>query len=521
VTFRTAVRPGAAPARRDLGPLPSQADIVIIGSGFAGIAAAVALSAAGRSYVMVERDADVAGTWRDNSYPGCACDVPSHLYSYSFAPNPGWTRAFSPQPEIYAYLQRVAAKYGIYDHCWFDTELQESRWDSASQTWQMQTSQGPITAPVVIEAAGPLSEPSIPDLPGIDTFAGPTFHSAQWRHDLDLSGHRVACIGTGASAVQFVPEIAPATKQLTVFQRTAPWVIRRRDRGITRFERWVYRRWPVTQRLARTLIYWGRETWSLGFGTVPSAMKAAEAYSRSLIRHQVADPELRKKLIPEFTFGCKRVLLSKTWYPALSRPNVDLVTDRIVEVTPTGIVTADDNGVRTEHDVDTIIFGTGFRATDPPIAHRLIGADGLSLAEHWRTSGAQALRGTTVAGFPNLFIMIGPNTGLGHTSMVYVIESQIAYILQLLTAKKTSGSSVVAARPDAERRYNDRVQRRLKRTVWSVGGCSSYYIDENGHNGSLWPTFSFRFRQAVRKADLSEYELTGSSPRSGGSAGTE
>ena len=501
--------PEPQPVRPDLGPLPTEAEIVIIGSGFAGIAAAVALAKAGRSYVMIERDTDVAGTWRDNSYPGCACDVPSHLYSYSFAPNPNWTRAFSPQPEIFAYLKDVAAKHGIYEHCWFSTELTEARWDATQQLWQLRTSAGSLRTPVVIEAAGPLSDPSIPALPGLDRFSGPAFHSAQWRHDLDFTGRRVACIGTGASAVQFVPEIAPATQRLTVFQRTAPWVISRHDRGITRLERWLYRRWPATQRLARTLIYWGRETWAVGFGTIPWIMKAAEAYSRSLVHRQIRDPELRKKLIPTFTLGCKRVLLSKTWYPALNRPNVDVVTDRIVEVTPTGIVTVDGTGARTEHAVDTIIFGTGFRATDPPIAHRFFGADGTSLAEHWKsTGGARALRGTTVAGFPNVFIMIGPNTGLGHTSMVFMMESQIAYILQLLDAKDASGASVVEARPDAERRYNERVQRRLKRTVWSTGGCASWYIDANGHNGSLWPTFSFRFRQAVREADLSEYDLT-------------
>ena len=483
-------------------PLPTHVGVLVIGSGFAGLAAAIRLQQDGRSVAVVERGTDVGGTWRVNSYPGCACDVPSHLYSFSFAPNPSWTRTFSPQPEIYAYLRRVADQFGVTGRTWFDTEVLAANWDGTR--WAVSTTRGDLTADVVVAGTGGLSEPVAPKVTGLETFTGAVFHSATWDHSYDLSGKRVAVIGTGASAIQFAPEVAKVASQLTVFQRTAPWILPRRDRAITRAERAVFRRAPWTQRLVRGSIYAGRESWILGFSGRTRLMQLGEKQARAFLAKQVPDPELRAKVTPDYRLGCKRVLLSNTWYPMLNEPHVDLVTDPIAEITETGLVTSTGQRV----DVDVILLGTGFSVTDPPIAHRVRGTDGRTLAEHWSRTGMQAYHGLTVPGFPNFFMLTGPNTGLGHTSIVYVIERQVEHLAKGLAAMRSAGVTAISPKADVSRTYNTKLQKQLQGTVWNAGGCASWYLDEHGTNTTLWPTFTFSFARELASFDLDDYELT-------------
>jgi cation diffusion facilitator CzcD-associated flavoprotein CzcO len=497
--------------------------VAIIGTGFGGIGMAARLKRAGlHDLVLLERADDLGGTWRDNSYPGAACDVPSHLYCFSFAPNPRWSRSFSPQPEIWDYLRRVAVREGVTGHIRFGHEVTAAHWDAADSLWRIQTRGGDLTARFLVSAAGPLADPLIPRLPGLGRFAGTMFHSATWDHGHDLTGRKVAVIGTGASAIQFVPQIQPRAGHLTVFQRTPPWVIPRRDRAITPFEHWLFRTVPGTQKVARASIYWARETYALGFVKNPDMMKKIEGLARHHLRRQVSDPVLRSKLTPSYRMGCKRILISSDYYPALTQPNVSLVTDGIAEIRDTSIVTRDG----TEHEADTIIFGTGFHVTDFPIAQRIFDAEGQSLAEHWSASEGPegpegpagrppltAYRGTTVTGFPNLFVLAGPNTGLGHTSQVFMIEAQIKYVVRALTAARRRGAVRVEVRPGAQAAYDAEVQHKMKGTVWVTGGCRSWYLDSEGRNVTLWPDFTWVYAWQTRRFDAPSYELAAPSPK--------
>jgi cation diffusion facilitator CzcD-associated flavoprotein CzcO len=479
--------------------------IVIVGSGFAGLCAAIKLKESGRhDFVVLERGDDVGGTWRDNTYPGAACDVPSHVYSFSFAPNPQWSRSFSPQHEIQAYLQRVAREHDVLRHVRFGVEVTGAAWVADKRHWALTTSQGELTADVLVTGTGALSEPTVPDIPGLGDFEGTTFHSARWDHTWSARGRRVAVIGTGASAIQFVPFIQPDADRVVVFQRTAPWVLPRVDRAISEREKQLYARFPALQRAARTAIYWGRESHLIGFRYHRGILKLGERLARKQLENQVQDPVLREKLTPRFDLGCKRVLLSSTWYPALTQPNAEVVTDRIVQVVPEGVVSEAADGSRTTHEVDTIVFGTGFHVTDPPIAEH-VSVDGISLAKRWAAEGMQAHRGLTVAGFPNLFFLVGPNTGLGHNSMVLMIEAQVGYMVQALDAMDRGGYDVIEPRADVQAAYNEQLQRELAGTVWSTGGCSSWYLDENGRNTTLWPGFTWKYMRTMRRFDLSEY----------------
>jgi cation diffusion facilitator CzcD-associated flavoprotein CzcO len=486
---------------------PEHVGVAIIGSGFGGLGMAIRLGEAGADdYVILERADDLGGTWRDNSYPGCACDVPSHLYSFSFAPNPRWSRAFSGQQEIWDYLRRCAARYGITPRIRFGTEVFRAGWDADRRRWLIETNRGPLTADALVAAPGALSEPTVPRLPGLDTFAGTAFHSARWEHDHDLTGRRVAVIGTGASAIQFVPEIQPRVDTLYVFQRTPPWVLPRRDRAISGFERRAYRAAPTLQRLARAAIYAGREAFLLNFRHPPLA-RVVQRTALNHLRRSVPDPALRAKLVPDYTLGCKRVLLSNDYLPTLTRAGVEVVTEAIHEVRPHGIVTADGR----ERPVDTIIFGTGFRVTEVPIAERIHDADGRTLAEHWAGS-AKAYLGTTVAGFPNLFLLLGPNTGLGHTSVVLMIEAQIAHVLAALRFLRTRGLAALAPRPEVQAAYVADLDTRLAGTVWNSGGCRSWYLDATGRNSTLWPGTTWSFRRRLARLRPTDYELLAPAP---------
>jgi len=477
--------------------------VAIIGAGFGGLGAAIRLRKAGHhDFVVLERAATVGGTWRDNSYPGCTCDVPSHLYSFSFALNPDWSRSFSRQPEIWDYLERVTDRCGLRRHICCDAGVTEARWDSGAARWRIRTSRGDLTADVLIAAAGPLSEPSVPDIPGIGDFPGEVFHSARWNHDLDLAGQRVAVVGTGASAIQIVPEIQPMVRRLVLFQRTPAWVMPRLDRRITEPEKWLYRHVPLAQRTARTAIYLGRESMVGAFVKRPQLLRAAQRLAQANMARSIADPGLRAKLTPDYVMGCKRILLSSDYYPALAKPNVDVVASGLAKVNGS-TVTAQDG---TSHDVDAIVFATGFHAVDMPMATRIYGAAGESLAQAWGLD-MRALRGTTVPGFPNLCLIFGPNTGLGHTSVVHIIESQLSYIVDYLATLDRAGAAALDARVSAQTRWCDEIERRMAATVWTTGGCVSWYLNAAGRNPTLWPASTIRFRWATRRLDPAEYKL--------------
>lgn len=481
-------------------------DTLIVGSGFAGLGAAVKLDEAGRrDFLILEKGDSLGGTWRDNVYPGCACDVESHLYSFSFFPNPEWTRTFARQPEIRAYLEATADRYRLRDRVRFGVHVTGAEWDGGA--WDVRTSDGEtLRARYVLFGTGALHDPAVPEIEGLDRFRGTAFHSAQWDHGHDLAGTRVAVIGTGASAIQFVPAIAPEVGRLTLFQRTAPWVLPKPDRPIPERTRRAFRRFPLLQRLQRLSLYWRHEALVLGF-LHPTVMKVVQRLGLAYLRTVFAgDPELRKKVTPTFTMGCKRILMSNDYYPALRRDNVAVETDRIARVTETGVVTVDGAGRETEHEVDTIIFGTGFKVADGLARMNVTGRDGVKLADAW-AEGPEALLGTTVAGFPNLFTIVGPNTGLGHSSMVFMVESQLNYVLDAMRTVDRHGAVAIDTRSESQAEFNAEIQRRLGKAVWAKGGCASWYLDEHGRNRTLWPGYTFDFRRRTRKLDPGHHEL--------------
>ncbi|SHG19061.1 cyclohexanone monooxygenase [Jatrophihabitans endophyticus] len=502
---QTPVRPGPATGGRPRRGARRHVEVLVVGSGFAGLGAAIRLQRDGRDdFLVIERGPEVGGTWRDNTYPGAACDVPSHLYSYSFELNPDWTRSFSPQPEIQEYLRAVAVKYGVLDKHLFDTEVTSARWDASANRWLVDTTGGAFSCTVLVSAVGALAEPKLPDIPGIESFAGEIFHSARWNHDTDLAGKRVALIGTGASAIQIGPAVVDTVAHLDVYQRTAPWVMPRHDRRYPRVESLAYRHVPFLQRAAREAIYWGRESYVLGFALQPRLLDVAQQIARRNIGKAIADPELRAAVTPDWQIGCKRILISNTWYPMLARDHVDLVTDGIAEIRAKSIVSVDG----TEREVDAIVVATGFHVTDSPTYERIVGKDGRSLAEVWDSEGQRAHKGAAVAGFPNLLFVVGPNTGLGHSSMVYMIESHLNYLSSALRAMTERQLATFEVRRDVQDHYNAGLQERMARTIWQTGGCASWYLDKFGNNTTLWPGFTFAFRRMTRSFDIANYDTT-------------
>ncbi|MET7456946.1 NAD(P)/FAD-dependent oxidoreductase [Streptomyces sp. NPDC005574] len=478
--------------------------VAVIGSGFGGLGAAVRLRREGvTDFVVLERAGSVGGTWRDNSYPGCACDVPSHLYSFSFAPNPDWPRTFSGQEHIRAYLEHVTDVFGLRPHIRLDSEVLRMTWNAERLCWDIETSGGDLSADLVVSATGPLSDPRIPAVPGLETFPGKVFHSARWDHDYDLRGKRVAMVGTGASAIQIVPAVQPDVSRLTLFQRTPPWVMPRVDRAVSGPERWLHRQLPFTARARRGLLWGLRELQVQAFTKHPDELGLVEQLAKRNMARAIKDPALRARLTPDYRIGCKRILLSSAYYPALAQPNVDLVASGLAEVRGSTVVAADG----TEAEVDAIVFGTGFHVTDMPIAERVVGADGRTLAEAWK-GGMEALRGASAAGFPNWLSIIGPNTGLGNSSMILMIESQLNYLADFVRQLDVlGGRAALDARPGAVQAWNDRVQERMRRTVWNTGGCTSWYLDASGRNSTIWPGTTTEFRRATRRVDLAEYEV--------------
>jgi cation diffusion facilitator CzcD-associated flavoprotein CzcO len=476
--------------------------IAILGAGFAGIGMAIKLLQADeKNFLVFERASEVGGTWRDNTYPGCACDVPSHLYSFSFAPNPTWSQTYSEQPEILEYLRQMTKDFGVTPYLRFEHEMIRATWQENASQWLIETNRGTFTSTFLISGHGPLVDPKLPDIPGLNDFAGTTFHSARWNHNHDLSGKRVAVIGTGASAVQFVPRIQPNVAKLSVFQRSAPWIIPRQNRPYSFEDQTTYRRLPLLRHWSRFKIYWRREFMVLGFW----AKRQEGLVTRIARKHleaQVPDPQLRARLTPTYSMGCKRIMVSDDFYPAITQPNVDLVTEGIERITATGILTKDGH----THEVDTIILGTGFNTYNlrSPIANTFIGRDGRTIGETWQGS-PEAYLGITVHNFPNFFLLLGPNTALGHSSVLFMLEAQFAYIMKALQQAKRSGYKGLEVRADAQQQFNEQLQRELSNFVWTNGSCSSFYLDDNGKNTLLWPGFTFRYRAKTRQFETKVY----------------
>ncbi|HLL83511.1 MAG TPA: NAD(P)/FAD-dependent oxidoreductase [Longimicrobium sp.] len=468
--------------------------VAIVGSGFSGLGMGIRLKQQGQDdFVILERSGDVGGVWRDNSYPGCACDVQSHLYSFSFAQNPNWARAYSPSSEIWAYLRDCADRFGVRSHCRFNHTVHDAAWDDERQVWRLRTSQGTYTADVLVAAMGALSEPATPELPGLPTFKGKVMHSARWDHGYPLDGRKVAVVGTGASAVQFVPIIQKQVSKLVLFQRTAPWVMPRHDRPTSERMRSLFRAFPPAQSAFRGLLYALRELLALLF-IRPRLMAHAERIALRHLAASVSNPELREKLTPDYTLGCKRVLVSDDYLSSLDQKNVELVTAGLREVREHSVVTAD--GV--EHEVDAIILATGFHVTDMPFAKHVRGRTGRTLAESFGGS-PKAYLGTTVHGFPNLFMLSGPNTGLGHTSVLLMIEPQIEHVLKALRYLRREGLAALEPKAEAQNAFVREVDRKMTGTVWTAGGCASWYLDATGRNSTLWPGFTFTFRWKVER----------------------
>jgi cation diffusion facilitator CzcD-associated flavoprotein CzcO len=482
--------------------------VAIVGAGFSGIEVAHRLQRAGHSYTIFERSGDVGGVWHDNTYPGAACDVPSYLYSFSWAQRRDWSRPCSPQEEIQRYLREVAEADGILPHVRFGTEIAEARWDEAALGWTLTTVAGEThEADALVLACGQLNRPAYPDIPGMESFAGDAFHSARWNHELDLTGRRVAVIGTGASAIQFVPALVERTARLDVYQRTAPYLLPRRNPSYPAAVRTAIRRVPALQRLRRLGMWGVMETFILGYTKVPALKGAIALWSKAFMRLQLRDREVRRKVWPTHEFGCKRILFSSTYLPALQRPGVEVVTDRIERITADGVVTADGR----EREVDAIVWGTGFRADEPVVPMRVHGAGGVELQETW-SEGPRAHLGIAVSGFPNLFLMYGPNTNLGVGSIIAMIEAQAGYVVSALGLLRRTGQAALDVRPEVERASTDAVQRRLDGSVYTH--CTSWYRkDGTGRVTGNWPGFMLEYVRAVAQVRPREYRLLSRAPR--------
>lgn len=482
----------------DQGPL---LDVAIIGAGFSGFGVAIRLLKEGkRTFKIFEKADDVGGTWRENTYPGCACDIPSHLYSFSYAQNPDWSRLYPSQPEIWDYLRDVREKFGISPHIAYGKDLKSARWHEDEKYWALSFGDGSTTnARVLISATGPLHHPMIPEIEGLGEFKGAQFHSATWDHDYDLKDKRVAVVGTGASAIQIIPEIVDEVKELKVFQRTPPWIMPRPDRAIRPWEKWLFKHLPFTQTLFRTGIYWLHESRAYAFIRRPSLLKAMQAVAKRHINRQIKNPELREAVTPDYVMGCKRVLISNDYYPALDRENAEVIRTGIARVSANAIHTADGK----TFDVDAIVFSTGFRATDVSHHPDITGLKGLRLAQAWE-KGAEAYLGLTVPDFPNFFIMTGPNTGLGHNSVVFMVETMAQYIMDALKKMDREGIQALNIRRDVHDAFNVEIQQHLKRTVWE-SGCKSWYQTEDGRNTTLWPGFTVSYwwkTRSIKRADF-------------------
>ncbi|MFW2072834.1 flavin-containing monooxygenase [Acinetobacter gerneri] len=475
-------------------------DTIIVGAGISGLAAAYQLNQVSYdNYIVLEKAARVGGTWRDNNYPGCGCDVPSALYSFSFSPSHKWSHLFAKQPEILSYLEDVAEKYNLNEKIEFENELLSAKWDEKKHLWNLETSKGPYQAKTVIFTTGPITEPSMPKLKGIETFKGEMFHSARWNHDYDLTGKRVAVIGTGASAIQFIPQVQPLAKELIVFQRTAPWVLPKADMPLSDNAKGVISRFPIIQETWRKSI--AQILNGINFGLRnPKVLEPVNFLSKKLLKLQIKDDQLRKDVTPNFSIGCKRLLFANNYYPALQQDNVSLLPHGLVEIEGNTVVAA--NGER--HEVDVIIWGTGFEVSHPPIGKRVSNANGQLLSDLWKNSSPEAYLGTSLENVPNAFLVLGPNI-LVYDSFIGIAEAQVNYIVNGLLKMRDYKFTRFEIKKDVIRKHNEKVQKQLQTTVFNAGGCKSYYLDENGRNFAAWPWSLKKLKQELSEMNLKHY----------------
>jgi len=476
-------------------------DAIIIGAGFGGLCAAIKLKEAGFCRLLVlDKGDSIGGTWRDNTYPGAACDVPSRLYSYSFALNPDWSRAFSGQAEIQAYMQACADRFGVSPLFRFGAEVAQADWDEAAKLWRVVLANGEtLSAPVLVSGLGQLNRPGFAGIPGRETFNGESWHSARWRHDVDLRGKTIGCVGAGASAIQYIPQLAKIAARVIVFQRSPNYIVPRNDKLMGPVRRALYRALPFLDRAQRWLI-WQLMDWR--FQAFKQGTRAADMFRKMALDYlekSVPDPDLRAKLTPDYPVGCKRVLISDDYYQAIVRPNVELVTQKVEAVTPAGVRTADG----AEHACDLLVFGTGFETTDFLAPMTITGVGGKTLDEAWK-DGAEAHLGVIVAGFPNLFLLYGPNTNLGHNSIIVMIEAQVGYMVDALLAMRSKGARSIDVRPEVQAGYNARLQEDLAATAWA-GACSSWYKTASGKITNNWGGDTASYRRMLRRPDLSDY----------------
>lgn len=480
--------------------------VIIIGAGFSGLNMAIRLKEAGiTDFVVLERAEDVGGTWRDNSYPGCACDVPSVAYSYSFEQVPDWSRSFAGSAEIQRYIHHCVAKFGLSPWLRFGKAVSKAVFDGKAGVWTLTTADGEVlTARAVVSAVGGLVNPAYPDIPGLASFKGEVFHTARWNHGFDLRGKRVAVIGTGASAVQVIPSIQPEVASLTVFQRTPAWVIPKPDFRIRERTKRFFRRVPAVQHAVRNAIFVASEAIMAPLVIMDTpASRIFERFSLSHLKSQVRDPDLRAKLTPDFHIGCKRVLISNEYYPALSQPNVELVTDAVSKITGRGVVTRDGR----KHDVDAIVMATGFKLDIANAPFEIRGLDGSTLGDRWQAPGSKAYMGMAVTGFPNWFVMLGPNTGPGHTSVLVYTEAQAGYILQAIQTLLDRNLRYLNVRKNVQDAWHEKLQKRMQYTSWT-SGCRSWYLDAHGENHTLFPGLASEYVFAARRFKPEKYDAT-------------
>jgi cation diffusion facilitator CzcD-associated flavoprotein CzcO len=485
-----------------LAPRRGKPSVAVVGGGFGGIGAAVMLQREGFGDVTVfERGHRIGGVWNFNTYPGLACDVPSHLYEFSFAPNPHWSRRYAPGHEIQAYIEDVARRHGVLDRVRLGTEVERATFDEERGRWMLDTSAGSHEAEVVVAACGQLSTPSIPPIPGLDDFEGPSFHTARWRHDIDLAGKRVAVIGTGCSSIQAVPAIQPKVTKLDVYQRSPGWTIPRMDFEYGPLARRLFERVPALQRIDRALTFAFMEMATAGMTRHRWIMRPFRALARRQIRKQIDDPELRQKVTPKDELGCKRLMVTDDWYRALTRPNVELVTDRIEQISPRGVRTADG----TERPADVLILGTGFKSHDFVAPMEVVGRGGRTLSEAWH-GVPKAYLGITVPGFPNMFLLYGPNTNGGAGSVIYTVESATRHVIAAIRQLERASARTIELRQEAASAFDRELREALVSTVWHTG-CTSWYVDEHGNNPNQWPWLWTTYRRRASRVDPGAYEL--------------
>ncbi|MDV2439862.1 NAD(P)/FAD-dependent oxidoreductase [Acinetobacter gerneri] len=482
----------------------NQCRVAIIGAGFGGLAMAIRLLQNGiDDFIILEKANEVGGTWRENQYPGAACDVQSHMYSLSFAPKKNWSKRYAEAPEIFSYIQDLVEEYDLDKFIKFNQEVISAQYDEIQTHWQIKLKSGKsVQSQFLVFASGPLHVPQIPKIKGIEHFKGEVFHSSAWNHDYDLTGKNVASIGTGGSAIQYIPEIAHKVKQLYVFQRTAAWVIPRDERAYGALDKKLFAKYDWFRKLHRARLYWSNESRVVPI-VQPKLMKYAQKLAEFFIKHQVKDQNIAQKLTPDFVMGCKRILISNKYFPTFNRKNVELITDAIQEITEDSIITKDG----TKREIDCLIYGTGF-ITDPRIYlknFKCIGQHAIELNDAWK-DGAESYYGITTKNFPNLFQLLGPNTVLGHNSVIFMIESQVDYILQLIQLVEKTNTQAIVVRPQVQDDFNEKIQEKLKGTVWQ-SGCVSWYQQDGGKNFSLWPTYTWKYWLETQKVNPADYQL--------------